>query len=207
MTDNRMPELFKNPKRKLKSMIDLIAMDTLQVGAEEATNEGMDIKVMPKYLIVTQKRMAKQGVIDLKPFFAKSAKRKFNKQGNWYLYIPIAVNRRSIKKATYNELKNKPLKNGSQFTTVYSKSLYDNSNSFSHAVPNINYTPKTHNVSIRERKWGTGTRREYVAFRTVNAKSPANSWIIGRGKVNEENFSPTMIKNIDRLMKYKMKNL
>ncbi len=200
------PKLFSDPYGTLSGLVDAIKKDTLIVAQQQAQSEGMDTKRMPNYLVVTEQRMAKKEVIDLKPFFASSSHRKYNKSGDWYMYIPISVKRRSLSSRAYNELRTMPLINTSS-RTVYSKYLYDNYTARSSVVDSINYQPKSNNITITSSPWGDGTRRRYIAFRTVNAKSPASSWIINRGAVNKDTFSPTMIKNIDRVMKYKLRNM
>lgn len=200
------PQLFKTPKEMLGNMTRAMVDEILSSAEEYAVNQGADIQRMPNYLQVTESRMAKQGVIDLKPFFARSNKKKYNKEGKWYLYIPIQVKTRQMSRRMYDDIRDSHIPTGSSQVTVKTDYLYDRRKQ-STAVSRINYTPKSTNITIFPRQWGSGTRNTYVTFRTVNADSPASSWIINRSKVNSDNMSKTMLANIDRLMKWKMNNL
>lgn len=204
---DQLPNVIKDSSGALNAFSKALVNDVLTSVQDSAQGSGLSTKRMPNYLILTEERMAKQGVVDLKQSFARSSKRKFDKKGNWYMIVPIRVKRRAISKRAYNELKNTPLASVGPFTTTATQYLYDKSPQYSPSVPILNYQPKSHNVSIVKQKWGDGFRRNYYAFRTVSAKSPANSWITNRQEVNDDNFSPTMIKNIERLVKYRMKNL
>lgn len=198
------PALFTHPQKILGDLTRAMVDEILSDAEDTALRSGAEVKRMPNYLQVTESRMAKNGVIDLKPFFARSSKKKYNKQGQWYMYIPISMKTRDMSRRLYDELRAVPTTGKSK--TVAMDYLYDRRKQ-SPAVANINYNPKSKNVTIIPQKWGKGTRNQYVAFRTVNANSPANSWIINRSKVSNDNMSKTMLANIDRLMKWKMKNL
>lgn len=198
------PALFTSPKEMLGNLTRAMVDEILSDAQDRALRAGADVQRMPNYLQVTESRMAKSGVIDLKPFFARSSKKKYNKKGEWYLYIPIQIKTRKMSRRLYDDLRSFPT-NGRP-VTVKMDYLYDRRKQ-SPAVQSINYSPKSKNVTIIPREWGEGTRNTYVTFRTVNANSPANSWIINRSKVNSDDMSKTMLANIDRLMKWKLKNL
>lgn len=198
------PALFTSPKEMLGNLTRAMVDEILSDAQDQALRAGADVQRMPNYLQVTESRMAKSGVIDLKPFFARSSKKKYNKKGEWYLYIPIQIKTRKMSRRLYDDLRSFPT-NGRP-VTVKMDYLYDRRKQ-SPAVQIINYSPKSKNVTIIPREWGEGTRNTYVTFRTVNANSPANSWIINRSKVNSDDMSKTMLANIDRLMKWKLKNL
>lgn len=198
------PALFTSPKEMLGNLTRAMVDEILSDAQDQALRAGADVQRMPNYLQVTESRMAKSGVIDLKPFFARSSKKKYNKKGEWYLYIPIQIKTRKMSRRLYDDLRSVPT-NGRP-VTVKMDYLYDRRKQ-SPAVQSINYSPKSKNVTIIPREWGEGTRNTYVTFRTVNANSPANSWIINRSKVNSDDMSKTMLANIDRLMKWKLKNL
>ena len=203
---NQLPNLIKNPKSSLNAFSQAIKNGLLEEAQDYASSNGFSTKRMPTYLVVTEQRMAKKGVIDLKQSFSRSSRRKLDKKGNWYLIIPIAVKRRAISRRAYNDIKTTPTMENA-FTNTATDYLYDKAPKFSTEGPIVNATPKTFNVAVKRQKWGTSFRRNYIAFRTVSAKSPVNSWIINRQKVNSDEFSPTMIKNIERLMKFRMRNL
>lgn len=198
------PALFTSPKEMLGNLTRAMVDEILSDAQDQALRAGADVQRMPNYLQVTESRMAKSGVIDLKPFLARSSKKKYNKKGEWYLYIPIQIKTRKMSRRLYDDLRSFPT-NGRP-VTVKMDYLYDRRKQ-SPAVQSINYSPKSKNVTIIPREWGEGTRNTYVTFRTVNANSPANSWIINRSKVNSDDMSKTMLANIDRLMKWKLKNL
>ena len=198
------PALFTSPKEMLGNLTRAMVDEILSDAQDQALRAGADVQRMPNYLQVTESRMAKSGVIDLKPFFARSSKKKYNKKGEWYLYIPIQIKTRKMSRRLYDDLRSFPT-NGRP-VTVKMDYLYDRRKQ-SPAVQSINYSPKSKNVTIIPREWGEGTRNTYVTFRTVNANSPANSWIINRSKVNSDDMSKTMLANIDRLTKWKLKNL
>lgn len=198
------PALFTSPKEMLGNLTRAMVDEILSDAQDQALRAGADVQRMPNYLQVTESRMAKSGVIDLKPFFARSSKKKYNKKGEWYLYIPIQIKTRKMSRRLYDDLRSFPT-NGRP-VTVKMDYLYDRRKQ-SPVVQSINYSPKSKNVTIIPREWGEGTRNTYVTFRTVNANSPANSWIINRSKVNSDDMSKTMLANIDRLMKWKLKNL
>lgn len=198
------PALFTSPKEMLGNLTRAMVDEILSDAQDQALRAGADVQRMPTYLQVTESRMAKSGVIDLKPFFARSSKKKYNKKGEWYLYIPIQIKTRKMSRRLYDDLRSFPTSN--RPITVKMDYLYDRRKQ-SPAVQSSNYSPKSKNVTIIPREWGEGTRNTYVTFRTVNANSPANSWIINRSKVNSDDMSKTMLANIDRLMKWKLKNL
>lgn len=198
------PALFTDTNRVLGNFARAMVDEVLSEAEDIARQSGAQTQRMPKYLQVTESRMADDGVIDLKPFFARSSKKKYNKQGQWYMYIPIRMNTRDMSRRLYDDLRS--IQTQGKQTTVKMDYLYDRRKT-SPAVPRMNYNPKSNNVTIIPQKWGKGTRNKYIAFRTVNANSPANSWIINRNKVNDNDMSKTMIANIDRLIKWKMKNI
>jgi hypothetical protein len=210
MADVVRPRLFKSPEATKTAMQNLgnrLVQETLDSGMKAIVNarpEKIKAERKPKYLKLTEERTEKLGVIDLKPFFARSSKRKMKADGGWYLTIPISYKARQMKKDNrkmYEQLRAVDLGGDSQ-RTVISDYLYDRRRTSDSNL--LNYTPKSSNITkIRTGK----NRHDYVAFRTVSDKSPANSWIINRGKVNEKDTSKTFIRNVNRLMKWKMRGL
>jgi hypothetical protein len=200
------PNLFRDssaPKRHMDGLSNALEQGMINAGAKAADQSGdenTEVKRMPKYLQVTQKRMEKQGVIDLKPFFARSSKRTPTKSGGWKLVVPIARTRRGMSERGYRDVNRQSIA-PNESKTIISRYLYDGRKES--AASELNYTPKSNNITkIRQGK----KRHTYVAFRTVSDKSPANSWIINRDRVSEDNTSKTMIENVNRLMRWKMKN-
>lgn len=204
------PKLFENKQSVKKAMQNLgnhLVQDTLDTGMKailRAKPDDMEVERMPKYLKLTQKRLNTLGVIDLKPYFARSSKRKASKDGGWHLVVPIKYGGRNLKKYNrklYEELRAVDL-GGARSKTVISDYLYDRRRESDATL--LNYKPRSKTIT----KIRTGKNRHvYVAFRTVSNKSPMSSWIINRGKVTVDNTSKTFIRNVNRLMRWKMKNL
>jgi len=202
----RKPKLFQS-KQSIKSAMERIGNTlvekTLDAGMQaikEQKPDNIKAKRMPKYLEVTEERMNKLGVIDLKPFFSKSSHKIRKKGGGWYIRVPIPRRKKNMSSRMYNQLRSINIAPDQQ-RTVISDYLYDRRRESSSSM--LNYEPKSYNVN----KQRTGKRKHtYVAYRTVSNESPPSSWILNRDKVNESDTSKTFIKNVERLMKWKMKN-
>lgn len=200
------PKIFQseaNMKKAMNNLGDNLVSNALDSTAKSlASNlpEGMEIKRKPKYLELTENRLNSLGVIDLKPYFARSSKRKNRKGGGWYLTVPIRRRARGMSRRMYEQLRAIDIA-PSQRKTVISDYMYDNRKTSDATM--LNYTPRSKNIT----KIRSGTNRhDYIAFRTVSDKSPANSWIINRDRVTVSNTSKTFVANVNRLMKYNMKN-
>lgn len=206
MARSKRPKLFENKqsiKNRMKLLGDALVNGTLNAGVEVANKEqpkGIEIKRKPKYLEMTEKRMNKMGVIDLKPYFAHSPNRIRKEDGGWYIRIPIRKKARDMSSRLYNQLRAVDVSPGTQ-KTVVSDYLYDRRRESDATM--LNYEPVSQNIT--KQKSGNN-RHTYVSFRTVSDKSPASSWIINRDKVNKDDTSKTFIRNVNRLMKWKMKN-
>jgi len=202
----RRPKLFQS-KQATKSIMErignVLVEKTLDAGMQAIRGQNpKDIKVSrkPKYLEVTEERLNKLGVIDLKPYFSKSSHKIRKKGGGWYLRIPIPRRKKNMSSRMYNQLRSINIAPEQQ-RTVISDYLYDRRRESGSTM--LNYEPKSYNIS----KQRTGKRKHtYVAYRTVSNDSPPSSWILNRDKVNETDTSKTFVKNVDRLMKWKMKN-
>jgi len=201
------PSLFKDEqttKSKLKAIGDALVSGTLDAGMEailQQQPEDIVVERKPKYLQVTDKRLKKLGVIDLKPYFAKSDKRVIKPDGGWYIRVPIKRPARKMSRRMYEQLRAIDIKPDEK-RTVISDYLYDRRRQSDATL--LNYEPKSNNI---EKKRVGKVRHVYTAYRTVSDKSPANSWIVNRKLITaEKGASKTFIKNVDRLMKWKMKN-
>lgn len=200
------PSLFKDSQTaasRLKALGDKLVEGTLNAGAEAVEkNKPDNIEVVrkPKYLELTETRLNKLGVIDLKPYFAASPHKKQSKGGGWYLTVPIKRQARGMSRRMYDQLRAIDI-SPSDRQTVVTDYLYDRRRESEATM--LNYTPKSKN--IEKRKVGKN-RHVYTAYRTVSNKSPANSWIVNRDRVNSKDQSKTFVKNVNRLMKWKMKN-
>lgn len=202
----RRPRLLKSNnsiKSAMTNLGDNLAQDVLDTGMKtiiDSKPKNISAKRMPKYLKLTEERLQKLEVIDLKPYFAKSSKRKTKKDGGWYLTVPIRRKARGMSRRMYEQLRAVDI-GDSPSKTVVSDYLYDRRRQSDASL--LNYTPKSNNIN--KMKVGRN-RHDYVAFRTVSDKSPAGSWIINRDKVNKDDTSKTFVANVNRLMKWKMKN-
>lgn len=197
------PALFQDPQRIMTNLSNAVKDEALSEAQAQALERGASAKRMPNYLQVTEKRAEKKGIINLKPYFARSPHKKYSKDGHWYMSIPIRKKTRNMSRKLYDNLRSKPMSPKSS-KTVVTPYLYDRRQQ-SPSSGNLNYTPKSNNVTMKSNK--DNTRRSYTMFRTVSANSPANSWIINRNTANEDDMSKTLLKNIDRLMKWKLKNI
>lgn len=200
------PKLFQNnasTKSTMQKFGNALVQKTLNAGMEAInSSRPNDIEVTrkPKYLEVTEARLNKLGVIDLKPYFAHSNKKKMKKGGGWYLRIPISRKKKGMSRRMYDQIRQVNMSSSNQ-RTVVSDYLYDRRRNSDATM--LNYTPKSKNIT--KQRIGKN-RHSYTAYRTVSDKSPANSWIINRSRVNTDDTSKTFIKNVDRLIKWKMKN-
>jgi hypothetical protein len=201
------PKLFKDnesTRTTMQQIGNLLVQKTLDAGVtairENPPEEEVKISRKPKYLEVTQKRLDKLGVIDLKPYFARSSHRKLKKGGGWYLTVPIPRKKKNMSRRMYDQLRTTNIA-PSEEKTIVSDYLYDRRRVSDSSM--LNYTPKSYNINKKR----VGKRKHtYVAYRIVSDKSPASSWIINRDKVNVQDTSKTFVSNVTKLMKWKMKN-
>lgn len=206
MSGAKRPKMFESRKSIQLSMQilgDNLVAGTLDAGMEAVKSgqpEDVEVKRKPTYLEITNTRLEKLGVIDLKKSFARSPHRKIKEGGGWYLTVPIAIKTRAMSSRMYKQLRETNIAPSRQ-QTVVSDYMYDRRRQSDSSM--LNYTPKSHNVT---KKQEGNKRHTYTAYRTVSDKSPANSWIINRDRVTTENTSKTFVKNVDRLMKWKMKH-
>ncbi|AOZ61989.1 hypothetical protein QCM8_71 [Bacillus phage QCM8] len=203
---SKRPKLFKDDqatKSAMQNVGNALVQGTLDAGMKAVMKgQPKDVSAsrMPKYLKLTAERLEKLEVIDLKPYFAHSSKRKKTKDGGWYLTVPIRRKARNMSRRMYEQLRAVDIAPNTR-QTVISDYLYDRRRDADASM--LNYEPKSKNIT----KMQAGrNRHDYVAFRTVSNKSPQSSWIINRGKVNKEDTSKTFVANVNRLMKWKMKN-
>jgi hypothetical protein len=203
------PKLFKDDdstKSTMQQIGNVLVQKTLDAGmdavrqSKTSDKEEVNVKRKPKYLEVTQKRLEKLGVIDLKPYFAQSSHKIMKKGGGWYLRVPIPRKKKNMSRRMYDQLRSINISPKEQ-STVISDYMYDRRRVSDSSM--LNYTPRSYNITKKK----TGKRKHtYVAYRTVSDKSPASSWIINRDRVNVNDTSKTFVSNVTKLMKWKMKN-
>lgn len=203
ITANR-PKIFKEPSKVGRKAIKAMTTEILDELQETAIRQdNVAVKRMPNYLVITEKKLEEKGVIDLKKAFSHSTKKKSSKAGGWYLTIPIRLKTSNMSKKTYRDLRGLDVKAPGQ-KTVLSEYLYElNKKEITH--PALQPKPPSKNVT-KVRKKGS-KNASYFIFRTVSNKSPANSWMLNRDKVNSNNFSNTNLKNVTSLMRWKMNNM
>lgn len=205
MANVQRPSLFQpgKGKRLLQNLGDGLVNSTLTSTMQsiiKSQPQDIEVKQMPKYLKVTQQRMEKLGVIDLKPFFANSDKVKETKSGGWYVVVPIRRKTRGMSRRMYDQLRGVEVAPGNSMT-VATDYLYDRRRASEATM--LNYEPQSNNIT---KQAGDNGRSSYVAYRTISDKSPMNSWILNRDKVNKDDTSKTFVRNVDKLIRWKMKN-
>lgn len=194
-------DILRDPSRYFREASKEVQKEVLNSVANEVQSDSVAVNVMPTYLEITDRRLNAMGVIDLKPYFARSPKKKIAKDGHWYMFIPISIKTRDMPRKQYDELRGRTM--GGQSDTVSLSGIMDTRRTKSQ-LSSWNRNAKGTNIT---RTRSSGGRTTYTMFRTVNANSPANSWIIGRDKINEDNLSKTAYENARRLMDWKLKNL
>lgn len=199
--------VMSSDMKELEKNIDLMAdaqiQSALKRGQQVAIGYGATTKLMPKYLEVNLDRASRKGFLDLKPYFARSSKVKRSKDGGWYMTVPIRRKVSSMSNAVYQQAKHIQVNDTSQGTS-YISMLYGQRMP-SPAVSSLNVTLTTNSGNLTRIQHGN--RSNYVAFRTVSDKSVPSSWIVGRGNVNHDNMSDTMIKNIGRAIEWQLNNM
>lgn len=198
------PDTVKHLNQRIKQLELGIEDDFLTPIQADIAESGADVEVkrMPRYLQVTQRKMKEQGVIDLKPYFSRSSKAKPKKGGGWYLIVPIRVKTNKMQSSLYKKLNQlKPKQTYANTIASYLEATNSSGKKYTNPQPN-KYQGNITKVQKENSKKST-----YVMFRTVSNKSPASSWVVNKGKINDENFSKTTLKHIDYLAKWRAKNL
>lgn len=196
-----LPLEFRDPKGAFKSMRSNIE-STATSGLANTISQlsYVDLTVKPNYIQVRDKQMANKGVIDLKPYFATSSKRRAKKNGGWYLIIPIRVKTKDMTSSQYSEVR-KAFSNATNesISTAAIDGLFTGKSTPT-TLNALNYKPKSDNLSRIGSK--NNAKSTYIAFRTVSDKSAPSSWIIGRGSINKDTVSKTFEADLNRAVKY-----
>lgn len=196
------PDLFSEPQEYMDRLVDNLSAGIIEQAAAQARQFGLKPKVSPHYLEVTVDRMNKKGVVDLKPFFKSSSMaKKKKKTGGWYMVIPIRRKVSGMSNAMYRQANAITIPVGNDTSTSINTLLYENRKS--PQISSANYTPVSNNLT----RVRNGKKSNYYAFRTVSDKSNPASWIMNRSKINDDNFSKTMLANMDRLFKQLVKRV
>lgn len=210
----KMPNFLKNPKQASKYMEQAYQGVLMETAKSAVTAQGGIIKSANSgRMDATIKQLARNGVIDLKPFFKASPKAKRKKDGGWYLVVPIAMQRRKMQsefgsgkayqamKSTFSDLAPGVTQtinvgevlNGIRAQQATSQSLISSAQATS--------------GNVTATKSQSGKRTSYVAFRAVSDRSAPNSWVTGKSNVSTDNTSKTFEANIKRLMNQRIRQL
>ena len=146
-------------------------------------------------------------IIDLKQYFAMSAKKKTTKDGGWYIRVPLRV------KATAGR-------------TAYGRKTWDSISKLSFGqtyidsedaekvqkvlgvsqqgvIPELRYQWKSANVT--KNKWGkSGKRSNYFAIRTVSNNSVPQSWLVNRQGFSKNTSNKELIPYISSIIKHQL---
>jgi len=152
-------------------------------------------------------------VIDLKEQFKRSPKRKRSKDGGWYLVVPIRLytsrsrHRESsgMSSRLYKDLNSRAMEEGQNSRNIVSDYLYDNRKGNTSATKELQYTPRSNNITKMKNNSMTGRGNKYVAFRTVSDKSHPSSWIVNRQKSNPFDQDDETKRIMDAVKKYNRK--
>lgn len=200
---------MKNPKKSLNEVKKRTQAELLSMVAKDLANMGYNAKRTPKYVIATEARMRKEGLIDLKYGFSKSSKRKTTKDGKgWYMVVPIQRKARSF---SPNTVYKRALAKGKQLGAGESATfnIKDLASSINKGKPetlsSLDYKAKSNSLTIGKNK--TGKRTNYVALRTVSSKSSPSSWILNRGNMTNKNTGKTLQKDVQRTIEWKLRNM
>lgn len=198
------PGLFKEPKKYLDALGSSISNSIINEVGKDSIDEGADsYQVEPNYLSVTAHRVNNLGILDLKPYFESSPFVKTTKDGGWYLRVPIRRLTSGMSSQLYKEARQIELQSNQTMKTAWINSLYSGRQESS--IASLNYTPVSNNLTRLKNDAGRGTK--YIAFRTVSDKSNPASWILNRGQATEDNMSKTLLKNLNRLVNYRLQHL
>lgn len=205
MRQTKKPAVMNNLSSRMQAFKKAKVSELTRAIAQELSDMGLDAKATPRYVIATEAKMRKKGVLDLKPYFARSSKRKLKKHGGWYMVIPISVKARSFATSTIYKraLKEAHDLDAGETTTVGIKGFLEGRTQ--NTLGALQYKPKSNKLTISKNE--TGKRTSYTAFRTVSDKSPANSWIVGRENMNTNNTSKTLSKQVEQMLNWKFKHI
>lgn len=126
-----------------------------------------------------------ESFIDLKPYFAQSAKAKTTKDGGWYLKIPLRNTAKQLRSAYGSNLWNTishvefGTTTGQQANVQRFQKILANTGQGSLA-----YQWKSSNVT--RLPYGNSGRGQYISFRTVSNKSNPSSWVENRSSIEDK---------------------
>lgn len=156
------------------------------------------------------KRLAKRGVIDLKPFFKNSKHARKTKGGGWFLVVPIQQSTRKIVqrlgRKTYDNIRD--AFGDSLVQSVSVEGLFDIKNARQNTLQGLDYRPTSTTVSRNSTRQSNGkVTGSYIMFRTVSSKSAPSSWVLNKNNVNEDNTSQRLQNDVQALINKRMSAL
>ena len=132
---------------------------------------------------------------DMKPAFARSSKVKYTPAGKWYLIVPI--HRKTTSMNSYVFKQAMAMQASLSGSTSFIDDLYGNRDPIDSPYGVIPYNLNTGgNLTKYTRDSGS----TFIAFRTVSASSPANSWI-RRIDTSESEENKSLLSTLDELIR------
>lgn len=181
-----MSKIFDDMMDELKRETKIETGTVLLALMKAANASGMMARTQGDTLVVEQGKSSgglssntAVGYYDLKPAFQNSKSVRMSKSGNWYVIVPIRRKTKSMATNLY-----KQARNISMGTTERLENLLENRpedlSPFGMLPSNLNALSGQQDLSGNITRYSNGKGRgsRYIAFRTVNANSPANSWIV-----------------------------
>jgi len=161
-----------------------------------ATQRGDEVDVDASSDSGSNTRM---GFYDLKPAFASSTRVQHTKAGAWYMRVPIRRKVKSMSSSLYKQARQIEMGTTEKLENLLGE-REELMSPFGQLPSNLN------TLTGEQNRWGNLTRIKgphkngstYIAFRTVSAKSPANSWIL-KYNMDTEELDDTE-KNFDKII-------
>lgn len=187
-------DLFDILAGNLERASDHYIERALDAGEEQAQAYGYDTSRRPRVLSVTVSKHNSK-IVDLKPAFQHGPKVRYTSAGNWYTIVPIKRSPKSLGNGLLEQAQ-KIQVDYRGMGTNFIKDLYSSSS-------NVDGSPLS--VIARANRTGGNLTKvisnktnteNYYAFRTVSAKSPINSWIVGINNARQDDRTNRYINNI-----------
>ena len=128
------------------------------------------------------------GFYDMKPAFQNSSKVKFSKATHeWYLRVPIRRKVKSMNSNLYKQARGIGVGTTQKLDNLLNE-REETMSPFGQLPSNLNTLTGQQDLSgnLTRLKNPNGRGSTYIAFRTVSANSPANSWIVKYNTDTEE---------------------
>lgn len=140
------------------------------------------------------------GFVDLKPAFRNSSNVRYSKSAHdWYMIVPIRRKVKSMSSSLYKRARQIEVNS----TAYLDNLLEERQPAFSpYGTIPTNYNNGKQNLggNLTRIANKNGNGSSYVAFRTVSAKSPMNSWIVRYNLNTDEKDMKTLSDIIDKVV-------